>query len=155
MFVEAMRCASQRRSSPSLGGPAGAALGESPQAAVWRVLLIEDDEAIRESLAEGLRDHGIEVAVAEHGREALELLRRQPLPSAIVLDLMLPLMDGWDFRQAQLDDPALRDIPVVIITATGFSTNTIRSQLGDVAVMAKPVRQADLLAVLGRARAPR
>jgi CheY-like chemotaxis protein len=116
-----------------------------------RVLIVEDDDAIRESLAEGLRENGLKVAVAEHGREALAILRTEPPPSAIVLDLMLPVMDGWDFRHEQLNDPALRDIPVVVITATGFSANTIRKQLGDVGVIAKPVRQLDLLDLLNRA----
>jgi CheY-like chemotaxis protein len=112
---------------------------------------VEDDEAIRASLGEGLRENGLTVALAEHGQEALELLRTEPLPSAIVLDLMLPVMDGWDFRHEQLSDPALRDIPVVVITATGFSASTIRKQLGDVEVIAKPVRQLELINLLNRA----
>jgi CheY-like chemotaxis protein len=154
MFVDAVSCASERRPPLSAGNPFPSDVGEGPQGAVSRILLVEDDDAIRAALAEGLRDQGIDVAVAGHGREALDLLRSEPLPSAIVLDLMMPLMDGWDFRQEQLGDPALRDIPVVIITATGFSANTIKTQLGDVEVVAKPIRQLDLLDVLNRACTP-
>jgi CheY-like chemotaxis protein len=146
-----MNCVSESRPRASMGGIAPSGLAEDAPRAVARILLIEDDDAIRESLAEGLRDNGLKVAAAEHGLEALALLRTEPLPSAIVLDLMLPVMDGWDFRHEQLSDPALRDIPVVIITAAGFSAHTIRMQLGDVQVIAKPVRQSDLLDVLNRA----
>ena len=154
MFVEAVSCASEKHPPMSVEGLVPSGPGERPQGAVSRILRVEDDDAIRESLAEGLRDHGIKVAVAAHGREALDVLRAEPLPSAIVLDLMMPLMDGWDFRHAQLSDPALRDIPVVVITATGFSANTIRTQLGDVQVVSKPVRQLDLLDMLKRACTP-
>ena len=116
------------------------------------VLLVEDDRAIVNSLADALRGEGFLVAIAENGREALELLRGGLRPFAIILDLMMPVMDGWDFRNEQLRDPALRDIPVVVITATGFSANTIRAQFGDVALLSKPVPFSELLALLERAR---
>jgi CheY-like chemotaxis protein len=86
-------------------------------------------------------------------REALELLRGGLRPSSILLDLMMPVMDGWDFRQEQLADPALKDIPVVLITAAGFSRETIQAQLGDVHLLPKPVPCPALLEILGRARA--
>jgi len=117
------------------------------------VLLVEDDVAIVNSLGEALRDEGLEVAVAENGREALEILRSGFRPFAIVLDLMMPVMDGWDFRYEQLRDPALRAIPVVIITATGFSADTIRAQFGNVDLLSKPVPYPELLDLLDRARA--
>jgi CheY-like chemotaxis protein len=116
-------------------------------------LLVEDDAAILGSLGEALREEGLEVATARHGQEALEALRAGLRPSVIVLDLMMPVMDGWDFRHEQLRDPALRDIPVVVVTATGFSEKTIRMQFGNVDLLPKPVPYLDLLALLGRARA--
>jgi len=140
-----------KRPPPSLPGALASGLAADVHPSPCRVLLVEDDEAIRASLAEGLRENGLMVTLAEHGQEALERLRTEPLPSAIVLDLMLPVMDGWDFRHEQLSDPALRDIPVVVITATGFSASTIRKQLGDVDVIAKPVRQLELMELLNRA----
>lgn len=155
MLGAAMNLVSDGRSRPFTGGATiPFEVSERPQAALSRILLVEDDDAIRFSLAEGLRENGLKVALAENGREALALLRSEPHPSVIVLDLMLPVMDGWDFRHEQLRDPALRDIPVVIITATGFTAKTIRTQLGDVEVLAKPIRQAELLDVLNRACGP-
>jgi CheY-like chemotaxis protein len=151
MLGEVMNLGSDRRSLPLTVGEAPFDVAEGPRLAPCRIRRGEDDAAIRVSLAEGLRESGLKVALAENGRQALELLRSEPHPSAIVLDLMLPVMDGWDFRHEQLRDPALRDIPVVIITATGFTAKTIRTQLGDVEVLAKPIRQAELLDVLNRA----
>jgi len=113
------------------------------------VLLVEDDAAIASSLAEALEEEGVKVATAANGREALQMLRGGLRPSAIVLDLMMPVMDGWDFRDAQLRDPALKDIPVVVVTATGFSAETIRMQFGKVGMLPKPVPYLDLLDMLG------
>ena len=56
---------------------------------------------------------------------------------------MMPVMDGWDFRHLQLQDPGLRDIPVVIVTAAGFSVETVHLQFGDVALIPKPVPLGD------------
>jgi CheY-like chemotaxis protein len=115
-------------------------------------LLVEDDAAIVTPLVEALREEGLDVAIAENGREALDLLRGGLRPFVIILDLMMPVMDGWDFRYEQLSDPALRDIPVVVITATGFSAETIRAQFGNVDLLSKPVPYPELLDLLGRAR---
>jgi CheY-like chemotaxis protein len=113
------------------------------------VLLVEDDAAIASSLGEALEEEGLKVAIAANGREALEILRGGLRPLAIVLDLMMPVMDGWDFRGEQLRDPALKDIPVVVITATGFSPETIRMQFGKVGMLPKPVPYLDLLEMIG------
>jgi CheY-like chemotaxis protein len=130
---------------------AGKAAAERLCVRAPRILLVEDDDAVRESLSELLRDEGFEVVTARNGREALEHLRAGRRPTAILLDLMMPVMDGWDFRQHQLRDPALRDIPVVVVTATGFSAETIRTQFGSVDTLPKPVPYLELLDVLGRA----
>ena len=82
-----------------------------------RILLIEDDASVRDSLGEALRHDGFDVATACDGRDAIERMRNGCRPAAILLDLMMPVMDGWDFRQHQLNDPTLREIPVVVITA--------------------------------------
>jgi CheY-like chemotaxis protein len=82
-----------------------------------KVLLIEDDEGVGESVAAVLRDEGYDVEVARSGREGLARLARGALPSLILLDLMMPEMDGIDFRRAQLADARLREIPVVIVSA--------------------------------------
>ncbi len=85
-------------------------------ALVRRVLVIEDDQAIREGVAEVLSAEGYTVAEAANGLEGLREARDQP-PSLIVLDLMMPTMNGWQFRQEQQRDPALADIPVIILSA--------------------------------------
>ena len=114
------------------------------------VLVVEDDRAILDSLKNALQDEGFDVVTAANGCEALEALRAGGRPSAILLDLMMPVMDGWDFRQEQLADPALRDIPVLIVTATGFSAESVRAQFGDVALFSKPVPWTELLEILER-----
>ena len=116
-----------------------------------RLLLVDDDDAIRESLREALDDDGFEVVTAANGLEALERLRHSPRPSAILLDLMMPVMDGWEFRNTQLSDPSLRDIPVLVISASGSRPQALRLQLGDVELIPKPVPYGGLLKALGRA----
>ena len=81
-----------------------------------RVLIIEDDQAIRESIAEVLTDQGYAVAAAPDGLEGLREARAQR-PNLIMLDLMMPTMNGWQFREAQKLDPSLADIPVIVISA--------------------------------------
>ena len=66
----------------------------------------------------------------------------------IVFDLMMPEMDGWDFRFWQLSDPDLRDIPVVLVTAAGFSHRTLRTQFGAIVVVAKPFLSDEILTAI-------
>ena len=94
------------------GGPSA-----SP-AARGRVLIVEDERDIREALAEALAYEGYDVAVAANGREALRALRGGPRPDVILLDLVMPEMSGWEFRQVQAHDPALAGIPVVVVSAS-------------------------------------
>ncbi len=115
-----------------------------------RLLLVEDEEGIREPIGESLREDGFEVVTAANGLEALELLRNGQRPSAILLDLMMPVMDGWDFRHEQLADLSLRYIPVLIFSASGFSPETIRLQFGNVELIPKPVPYHELREALGR-----
>lgn len=100
-----------------------------------RVLVVEDDIEIRESLMEILEEHGYEPLGAENGLEALERLREStPPPCLIVLDLMLPRMDGKAFRREQLRDPRFAGIPVVVISA-----------FQDAAQLIQDMKVADLL----------
>jgi two-component system NtrC family sensor kinase len=80
-------------------------------------LIVEDDTAIREVLEEVLRTEQYETATCRNGREALERLRRGSHPDVIVLDLMMPVMDGWEFRVEQRKDPSLATIPIVALSA--------------------------------------
>jgi len=90
---------------------------QAPHAA--EILVVDDDPDIRESLREVLEDEGYAVACVGNGREALDYLHREPRPRVILLDLMMPVMDGWQFRREQKRDPAIADIPLIVITATG------------------------------------
>jgi CheY-like chemotaxis protein len=81
------------------------------------VLVVEDDPACREAIIVVLEQAGYEVIAAVHGRMALELLRYGVIPRVIVLDLMMPVMDGWQFRQHQLADPRHASIPVIVLSA--------------------------------------
>ena len=82
-----------------------------------RLLLVEDDVSIRMALADMLVDEGFAVTIAVNGRAALEELRRSPPPDVIVLDLMMPVMDGWEFRVEQRSDPLLSTIPLLAMSA--------------------------------------
>src|SRR5437868_5097346 len=82
------------------------------------VLVVDDDYAIREMLTEVLEDAGYHVISAENGRHALTQLRESPtLPCVILLDLMMPVMSGWVFREEQQADAKLAGIPVVVLSA--------------------------------------
>ena len=108
-----------------------------------RVLIVEDDSAIRTSASELLEDEGFEVSTSEQGQAALLALRDgRPLPDLIVLDLRMPVMDGWTFRDKQRTDPLLADIPVVAISADRSSK--ARSIPAD-AYLSKPFSATSLL----------
>jgi len=83
------------------------------------VLVVDDDPDIRDSLREVLEDEGYTVSSVANGREALDYLRSGKRPCVILLDLMMPVMDGWQFRREQKQDATIADIPLVVITATG------------------------------------
>ena len=112
------------------------------------VLLVEDDADVRNAVCDLLGSEGLTVVAARDGREALDLLLAGLRPSVIVLDLTMPRMDGWDFRQAQMGDRDLRDIPVIVATAAGFSAETIRTQFGDVQFLRKPLDPVTFLEVV-------
>ncbi len=83
------------------------------------ILVVDDDPDIRESLREVLEDEGHATVTVTNGREALDYLRSGKRPCVILLDLMMPVMDGWQFRREQKQDPSIADIPLIVITATG------------------------------------
>src|SRR4051794_30084130 len=80
-----------------------------------RVLIVEDDADLRDMMATLLDLEGFETVAAPNGDAALELL--DPRLDAIVLDLMMPVMDGWEFRRRQLSHPRVADIPVIVVSA--------------------------------------
>jgi CheY-like chemotaxis protein len=118
------------------------------------VLLVEDDSAVRNATSELLEDEGFSVVTASDGRDALDLLRAGLRPAVIVLDVMMPRLDGWDFRHIQMADQRLKDIPVIVVSASGFSAEAIRSQFGGAQFIPKPIDPVDLVDAIVRACQP-
>jgi CheY-like chemotaxis protein len=82
-----------------------------------RILVVEDDEDAREAMVALLQMKGYRAVPAGNGQEALDYLRRAPVPDLIILDLWMPVMDGWQFRSEQVKDPRLKNVPVIVVTA--------------------------------------
>lgn len=87
------------------------------------ILIVEDEHDIRAVLTEILEDEGYAVASVPNGLEALVFLREHR-PQLILLDLGMPVMTGWEFREQQRLDPALADIPVIVMSATPHLSQT-------------------------------
>ena len=118
------------------------------------VLVVEDDPDIRDVLREMLEPEGYEVATAEHGEDALAWLRTHLAPCAILLDLMMPVMDGPTFLRALRAEGSLSDIPVVVLSAAG--PDLLASTADDVmARLPKPIQPDAVLTELSRARSSR
>jgi CheY-like chemotaxis protein len=114
------------------------------------VLIIDDDDDLRESLAEILRDEGYAVEQFGDARHALSAIRRGLRPSLILLDLMMPEMNGWEFRAEQQKDPTLNDIPVVVVTARTTGKNFPRDTLDGIEILRKPFTMAELKSAVER-----
>jgi CheY-like chemotaxis protein len=91
------------------------------------VLIVEDDPDIREFMELLLADAGYDTMTAENGSRALERMRARR-PCLVLLDLAMPVMDGWEFRERQLADPELAKVPVVCITAA-FDPDSVSARL--------------------------
>lgn len=121
------------------------------EAAFWPVpiMIVEDDEAIRETLAAVLEDEGYLVQRAANGREALQQLRAgAELPCVILLDLMMPIMSGWDFRVEQRRDPLLADIPVIVLSAD----HEVRARAAEIEAQSYLAKPMDLTALIDAVR---
>lgn len=114
--------------------------------AAWesRILLIEDDKDIREALVEFLEDSGFRVSTASDGHQALMQLRSGTPPCLVILDLLLPYMDGFELRREMLAEPRLAGIPVVVTTALSAEfrrENTLQA----LAYLSKPIDTGRLM----------
>ncbi len=119
------------------------------QADAHHILIVEDDVAIRNALQEILEEEGYLVAGAANGQEAIELLRRHARPCVILLDLMMPVMNGWQFRAIQRQDPKLAPIPTIIISADGNVAETAAA-IGAADYLSKPIQLNRLLQMVER-----
>lgn len=116
-----------------------------------RLLVVDDDVELCESVADALNDAGYETVTAGDGLRAMRLSRDAQTPSLILLDLMMPDMNGWEFREQQLRDGRTKDIPVVIMTA---SRDLRRHPVQADAFLFKPFTLDDLLEQVHRAVPP-
>lgn len=114
-----------------------------------RVMIVEDDEDIVDAIRFLLDREGYHVSAAPDGQSALAALAADPLPSVILLDLMMPVMTGYEFREAQLADPRLAAVPVVLMTADGHIEEK-RVRLGVDAALGKPFGIENLLSAVKR-----
>jgi CheY-like chemotaxis protein len=116
-------------------------MGEQPQ-----VLIVEDDPDLREGLASLLNEEGFSLERASNGLEAIELLRKGLRPRLILLDLTMPIVNGWEFRLYQQRDPELSSIPVVLITGGIYQQDELE-WVRPAEVLSKPLDVVRLLAL--------
>jgi CheY-like chemotaxis protein len=114
------------------------------------VLVVDDDPDVREAIAEVVGESGYRTLSAANGREAMaQLQAAQSPPCVILLDIMMPIMDGWEFRAEQSRDPRFGDIPVVVLTAHANMEEVVR-RMHAVDCLEKPFDLSILLATLER-----
>jgi CheY-like chemotaxis protein len=113
------------------------------------VLVVDDDADIRNLLSSVLAIEGYAVTSASNGEEALSKLRGMPGTRLILLDLRMPVMDGWEFRAEQSRDPALCAIPVVVLSGDGDLERATASFAG-ASVLKKPFDLEELITVVQR-----
>ena len=142
-----MRSGMRARSSMKHGHEGGTPAGDRPV-----VLIIDDDAAFRDALSELIADEGLSTVVASNGRQALDMLASGLRPIAILLDMMMPVMDGPAFRAAQLASDEARSIPVAVMSASGRSSQEILTAFGDVEYIPKPTSGAAVVAFVNSCR---
>jgi CheY-like chemotaxis protein len=110
------------------------------------ILVVDDDQGALEALSDILQYEGYDVQRAQNGLGALEHLQNtRPRPNLIILDLLMPVMDGWEFRTRQKEDPELAKVPVLVVTAIGATAG-----IDAIGVMHKPIDVDALLRVVAR-----
>ena len=113
------------------------------------LMIVDDDDDLRDALADVMIAQGYEVAAFADARVALAALEEGVTPFVILLDLMMPGMSGWEFRAAQLENPTLALIPVVVVTAAGKLSDGAHT-LSNVEILYKPFTLEILLPVVAR-----
>ena len=111
------------------------------------ILIVDDDDDLQDALSESLESEGHEATCVSNGQEALDYLKSGKPVCVILLDLMMPVMNGWEFRREQLEDAALARIPVVVLTADGRADEKARI-LGANGFLQKPLLAEDLVSTV-------
>jgi CheY-like chemotaxis protein len=136
---------SRVRHRPEPGGGTG---GGKAQEAPAPVLLVDDEPSIRAICRVNLEGDGLSVLEAKDGVEALEEVRRQR-PSLVLLDVMMPAVDGWAVAEQLAADSVTRDIPVVFLSARASHEDRLRAQqLGAVGYVVKPFDPVELAGIV-------
>lgn len=121
------------------------AVRSAPERSGKTILVIDDDADGRDMLAMLLQRKGHRVVTCSNGADALGYMSTSPLPNVILLDLQMPVMDGYEFRARQIANRELASIPVVVISD---QRSVDPARIGDAVVMPKPFRVDELLAVI-------
>lgn len=155
-MVGAISCAAGRRDGGRIQGVASRETALTPHNAQHAgapvVLVVDDDPDILEALSEILEAEGFEIRRARNGKEALERLEPDP-PNLILLDLMMPVMDGWEFAQRMRQKPAVAGIPLIVLSADR-NVGSKAADIGAVGHLAKPFELNDLLDMVRRSLNP-
>ena len=114
-----------------------------------QILIVEDDPALREALSQVLADEGYDLLGARDGLEAVNCLKRGNRPDVILLDLSMPVVNGWEFRMIQKRDPEIAHIPVILITAGDYTREEV-AWLEPSALLPKPIDLPELFSVVRR-----
>ena len=121
----------------------------APDLSCRSILVVDDDPDVRDAISTVLSDEGYGVTSVGNGREALEHLHHRTRPSLILLDMMMPEMDGWSFRQELKKLPDLSSIPIVILSAHG-NVRDAALALGVADYLRKPLQLDSLLEIAER-----
>jgi len=115
------------------------------------ILIVEDENAVRQTVREVLEDEGYVVAEASNGQEALDYLRANPRPCVVLLDLMMPVMSGVAFLEAVKKDSSLKEVTIVIVSAAAKEKiEEARRASTAVGVLTKPIQLSVLLNTIAR-----
>jgi CheY-like chemotaxis protein len=123
---------------------------DSPPGANLELLLVDDDQELRDLVAVSLRELGFLVVTAGNGQEALDRLRSAALPAAVLLDLNMPVMNGWQFCVAKNADSALKGLPVIVLSAAATKDPASPYYLDVDEVVMKPIAIEELLLAIER-----
>lgn len=113
------------------------------------ILVVEDNEVERLGMSELLTSAGYHVTAAMDGEEALTSIRRS-VPSLIILDMLMPEFDGWEFLRVRSHNPVVRGVPVLVVSGGDFASESWATELGANAFLKKPIAKDDFLGTVER-----
>ena len=113
------------------------------------ILVVEDDSDLRDAILDVLESAGFDVFTAGDGREAFQILGNLHEPALVLLDLKMPVMDGFEFRRQLLETPGVSEVPMVVLSGDPDSQREART-LASHGSLDKPFREEDLLRVVAR-----